>query len=225
LLSEQQVAYFRIFGYLPLRGLFSDCIAAISAAFDAVFADPEHLRMDTNEGTYVVGARDVIPAVVEKHADLVRLKDDPRVVDIAQSLLPGGFEFLPGDGSRFQSETTWHNDFSPKGSYIKLAMYLEPLDGSNGALRVMPGTQIRNQQYTDEVRAALLGKFNKVEETLGIPGTDVPCQVLDTTPGDMFVWDRRILHASYGGAGIRRVLSFGFKGVDRSNVAELQRRK
>ena len=115
-------------------------------AFDAVFDDPGQLRMDLDNSPYVSGQRDVLPGIINQHPSLDSLKRDRRILDITDSLLPGEHDFLPGDGSRFRSETTWHTDAVtnprayPHQRHLKMALYLDPLDGTSGALRVIPGS-------------------------------------------------------------------------------------
>ncbi|MDH4169022.1 MAG: phytanoyl-CoA dioxygenase family protein [Acidimicrobiia bacterium] len=215
MLTDQQVNYFDTFGYLALPGRFADEIDAITRAFDHVFADPDQVRMDTEGGTYVTGQRDVIPGMIERHPVLLALKSDRRILDVADALLPDGHTFLPGDGSRFRSETTWHVDATAidmSRRNIKMALYLDPLDRNGGALRVLPGTHRLDDQFTQQVRKAVMNEAT-IADTIGVPGADVPCWTLETEPGDLLVWDRRIVHASYNNTTDRRVLAFGFKAA------------
>lgn len=215
MLSDQQLHYFDIFGYLVLPGRFAAEIDAVSAAFDEVFDDPDQLRLDTQGGTYVTGTRDVIPAMSQRHPVLTDLVHDRRVLDVADALLPDGYEFLPGDGSRFRSETTWHVDATGvdmSRRNIKMALYLQPVDADTGCLRVIPGTHRLDDRYTGDVRHATMDDDRRIA-TIGVDGADVPSCALVSQPGDLLVWDRRIIHASYGTTTERGVLAFGFKAV------------
>ncbi|MGI9603270.1 MAG: phytanoyl-CoA dioxygenase family protein [Acidimicrobiales bacterium] len=215
MLTVQQVNYFDTFGYLKIPGCFEAEIETLSAAFDEVFARPDQVRLDTEGGTYVTGQRDVIPAIVNQHPALGEVIEDRRVLDIAHTLLPDGYTFLPGDGSRFRSETTWHVDATAvdmSRRNLKMALYLDPLDGDTGALRVIPGSHRLDDQYTQQTRAAVMDEHT-IQDSIGVAGSDVPYWSLDSVPGDLLIWDRRIIHASYCTTAERRVIAFGFKAA------------
>ena len=216
MLTDQQLNYFDTFGYLAIRGQFAAEIDAISRAFDEVFAKPDQIRMDTEGGTYVTGQRDVIPGIINLHPVLAQLTTDRRILDIADALLPEGYTFLPGDGSRFRSETTWHVDgvgIKKKIRNIKMALYLDPLDGDSGALRMIPGSHRLDDMYTRQVREAIMVE-STLSDIIGVEGSEVPSWTLNTEPGDLLVWDRRVLHASYNNNTTnRRMLAFGFKAA------------
>ena len=215
MLTEQQVTYFNLFGYLALPGLFVDDMDEISRVFDELFDDPNQLRLDSDSSPFIAGPRDVLPAMVNLDPVLAQIVADRRILDIADALLTEGHSFLPGDGSRFRSETTWHIDAPTQESkdkpHIKMALYLDPLDEESGALRVIPGSHHVNDVYTGQLRKEIMGNKASSSDTLGEDGPSLPCKLLKSEPGDLLVWDRRIAHASYNSTFNRRVLSFGFK--------------
>lgn len=215
MITEQQVNYFDTFGYLALPGLFSDEITAITDAFNAVFADESQMRWEAKSDKIVTGRREVVPGIIERHADLSKIITDRRVLDIANALMPTGYTFLPGDGSRFRSETCWHADVTGidlNVRNIKMALYLDPLDTDNGALRVLPGTHRIDNEFTKQVSRMIMPEGSVVDK-LGIKGSEIPSWTLKSNPGDLLVWDRRVLHSSYKGTKERRVIAFGFKAA------------
>lgn len=98
-------------------------------------------------------------------------------------------------GMRYSGDTPWHVDSHRTQVSLGFLAYLDPLDASNGALQVLPGS------HRGDFRDAALGYLAAV-------GTDAPAGALPgvalaTAPGDVIVMDERLLHASAGG-GERR---------------------
>jgi ectoine hydroxylase-related dioxygenase (phytanoyl-CoA dioxygenase family) len=88
-------------------------------------------------------------------------------------------------------------------------LYLDPLQATSGALRVVEGSH-RN----GALRAAL--------EDGARPNSRCPVRTLEVTPGDLVVFDFRVFHASFGGGVGRRVLSMDF-GPSASRLGEAKR--
>ena len=45
---------------------------------------------------------------------------------------------------------------------------------------------------------------------LGVAGPDVPCQVIESSPGDLVVFDHRCKHAAFGGGPNRRMFTMNW---------------
>ena len=86
-LSEQQVAFFRTFGFLKLPGLFRDDLDEINSGFAEVFANDAHPRIETRESLHGEQRRLMIPQFIDKSARIAWIRDDPRVTGIVSSLL------------------------------------------------------------------------------------------------------------------------------------------
>jgi hypothetical protein len=79
----------------------------------------------------------------------------------------------------------WHRDSDLDVASVAFAAYLEPLDATNGALRVRPGSH-----RSDDRQAGAPG---------GGDGVALP-----TDPGDVIVFDEHLWHASRGGRDRRQ---------------------
>jgi hypothetical protein len=99
--------------------------------------------------------------------------------DRAAQLLDRPVLPMRAKGSRYFGDTTWHSDSSLDVPSIGFVAYLEPLDASTGALRVRPGSHLRNDEAHSSER------------------------VVATKPGDVIVFDEHLEHGSLGG-GVRR---------------------
>jgi len=200
-LSEQQLTFFKTFGFLAFPGLLKDRIDEIIREFEAVFAT----RGGGHAGKPHVGKqRSCIVPFIDQNAILSSLLDDPRIHGIAASLLGDDFNFMPSDGNYYAGDTGWHSDgWHPETVHIKIAFYLDPLTRSTGCLRVIPGSH----KVGDAFAEALQKEIYKGEEKWGLPGRDVPAVALETVPGDILVFNHNTKHAAFGGSGWRRMFT------------------
>lgn len=210
MLSDTQQRFFHTFGYLLLRNRLGEDTAAISAAFDAVMADPDNggIALD-----YASGDRLMVPALVDRHPVLQRLKSDPRITAIPDSLIGADWEYAESSGDVMRCETTWHRDVyhSPLTQFhIKLLFYLDPLTATTGALRVLPGTNYYQDPYVKDVLAGQ-GFPDRMEEVFGIEAEQLPAVPVETQPGDIVVLNFRTVHGSFRGASTRRLMNMNYK--------------
>lgn len=212
-LTEQQVRYFRTFGYLRLPGLFRDEIALLTEGFEDVFADETNERLEYEAALHDNQPRVIMLSVVDRTPKMSWLHDDPRVQAIGQTLVGPHAEFTGSDASLFYCETSWHpDDFgAPLAQHhVKLSWYLDDLTGESGAIRVMPGTNHWQDEFAKEVRRAALPPAD-YEEVFGVTDRELPCVTIASRPGDLICWDFRTLHASFNGNERRRLFSYSFR--------------
>ena len=87
---------------------------------------------------------------------------------------------------------------------IKMAFYLDPTTEDTGALRVIPGSHRVGEPFADALERHLRnGGF-------GIDPCNGPACVLETTPGDLLVFNHSIKHSSFGGSERRRMYTMNF---------------
>lgn len=199
MLTSEQIAFFEAFGFLCLPGLLEDAIESISAAFEAVwFAHGGGHNGQPHTGT----ARSCIVPFIDQSERLSALLDDERIVGVISSLLGDDFNYLGSDGNYFAGDTGWHCDSDHDLCFIKLAFYLDALDGSNGALRVLPGSH-REGEY----RRSVQPRAGTPERAFGVDGSDLPGVALASKPGDVIVFNHRVMHASFKGGSWRRMFT------------------
>ena len=209
-LSDQQKAYFETFGFLLLPGLFADDIAAMTTAFEETFE--QHPAWESHEQLHFNDKRLIIPDFTSQHPTLHALLDDPRVVGTVTSLIGPEFETLASDASLFYCDTSWHPDTygSPIDRYhVKLSFYLDPLSGSNGAIRMIPGTNHHRSPYATQLRDEL-SDHASIEQRFGVQPHEIPSWTLESQPGDVVAWNYRTIHASFNGGQRRRLFSLNF---------------
>ncbi|MCW8130267.1 MAG: phytanoyl-CoA dioxygenase family protein [Planctomycetota bacterium] len=197
-LTEQQKAFFDTFGYLVFPGLMKDSVGWITEEFELVFKNNADVKHDGSRRTMYPGS------FIDQREKLSTLLDDARVTGICRGLLGDDFQYQGGDGNYYSGDTGWHSDVMPLvGMYramrhIKIAFYLDPLTRDTGALRVIPGSHLPGDRFSDKL-------CKNIHTVCG--GRDVPSVALETQPGDLAVFHHNLKHASFGGSKFRRMFT------------------
>lgn len=191
MLTEQEVHYFKTFGFLILRQVFDqDELKTINEEFEhALTAAYRHAPFD---GT----RRHWVPMLGSDTPFFAGLLEDLRFCRVAEQLYGEDVFGVACDANRYVGDTQWHPDTrSPHQYGVKFAFYLKPVDAQSGALRVLPGSHIC--PFHDELRQA--------REASRLDLDEVPAFVCASEPGDVVAFDLRLWHASLGGGVDRRM--------------------
>ncbi len=201
ILTQAQKTFFNTFGYLAFPGLLKDTIADITDAFEAVFKK----HGGGHSGKPHDGKqRSCIVPFPDKHPTLSALLDDPRIHGLAASLLGDDFNYMASDGNYYAGDTGWHSDgWHTHPTHIKIAFYLDPLTKDTGALRVIPGSHLPGDKFSESLKTLIAFQG----DSLGLQGKDIPAVALEVTPGDILVFNHNIKHAAFGGSGWRRMFT------------------
>lgn len=198
MLSTQQTDFFDTFGFIKFPGLLKADIGWITEEFERVFP------MVRPGGVHDGSRRTMVVPFIDQREKLAALIDHPAIHGICASLLGDDFNYMGSDGNYYVGNTPWHPDgLSRKRRHLKIAFYLDPLDGANGALRVVPGSHRLDDRYGADVQE----KVMQCEVRWGLSGAEVPAQVLDVVPGDILAFDHNTLHSSWYGSGFRRMFT------------------
>jgi hypothetical protein len=169
--------------------------------------------IDTYEHLNFGGHRAIIAEFLESTAQLAWRKDDPRIRGAAAGLIGPDWEYFGSDGNIFDCDTSWHMDAygAPIEQYhVKFLFYIDPLDRSNGALRVLPGTSFHEDDFAKQVRPGLFHR-ERTEETFGITVEEVPAHVVDNQPGDLIAINFRTAHATFNSQSGRRLFTLNYR--------------
>jgi hypothetical protein len=142
-------------------------------------------------------------------------------------------------GRSATGDTIWHHDGREKLRFIRFFFYLDPLDTESGALRVIPGSHKLGDSYANSLVQAITNAGDlSAEETYqqdtgrhdegsaflqiyGVAPEEVPAAVLTSRPGDVILFDHRILHAAFGG-DCRRFFTINFsERADEPHLADM----
>ena len=198
-LSRAQIRFFKSFGYLYFPQLFApDEIAWITEEFE------RSIQAYGNGAQHDGSKRTMFGGPIEHRERLCTLVDDERIVGICNGVLGKSFNYASGDGNYYSGDTGWH----PDGNWgqlfsVKIAFYLDELTRDTGCLRIIPGSHHPNHF----VRAEGIDLNNSVE-LFGIEPRDFPGNLaLETTPGDLVIFNHDLYHASFGGDPRRRMFT------------------
>jgi len=207
----QQRAFFETYGILRLPGLLKNEVASIIADFETVFK--AHGR--NPDGTR---RRTIIP-FVDQSPGLCRLLDHPAILEVVGNLIGPDFNYVSSDGNYYTGDTGWHRDsLYQSNSYIKLALYLDRVTKDTGCLRVIPGS------HHDAALKIWDGAAMPASEGLwGVHGRDIPCVPLENEPGDVLLFNHRVLHSSWCGGNERRMftMNLGRRAKDPKELDDL----
>lgn len=202
-LTEHQINFYDVFGYLSFPGLVADRIDEIVREFENVWVE----RGGGHYGKPHEGkARSCIVPFIDQSEVLCTLLDDHRILAIAKTLLGDDFNYMGSDGNFYVGDTGWHSDggHGPNDPmHIKIAFYLDELTGDTGSLRVIPGSHRLGDHYAE----SLSGQIGRSPDLWGIHGRDVPATIFNTQPGDVVLFNHNCKHSAFGGSARRRMFT------------------
>lgn len=200
-LSDQQIDFFRTFGYLSFPGLMADCIEEVTREFETVW---ERHGGGQDGRPHEGKVRSCLVPFIDQNEWLSALLDDPRIDGIFRSLLGDDYNYFTSDGNYYVGDSGWHSDMWHQDAvWVKMALYLDPLTRHTGCLRVIPGSHRIGDQYAD----GLQEQIRRSEEIWGMHGREVPAVALETQPGDIVAFNQCLKHASFGGGTRRRMFT------------------
>lgn len=139
---------------------------------------------------------------IDRREKLCALLDNENIIAIANDLLGEDWNYMGSDGNYYTGDTIWHSDgFHPDGKHIKFAFYLDKVTRETGALRVIPGSHRLEMRDWPALKAA------NSQELWGIPQNEVPSLALESTPGDVVVFNHNLMHSAFGGSTQRRMFT------------------
>ena len=213
-LSQKQMDFFDAFGYLHFPNLLDDKIDKIIGEFELIWKNSNQ----NHDGT----KRSVILPFADQSEYLCSLLDDSRIHDIASSICGEEFNYTSGDGNYYVGDTRWHSDgYGTRPVLtIKIAFYLDTVDASSGALRVIPGSHKKGSYFADSLQNHLVGDKDTPSDLFGLNGHEIPAVALETNPGDVAVFNHDIKHSSWGGSNARRMFTMNFTEKFQDNQLE-----
>jgi Phytanoyl-CoA dioxygenase (PhyH) len=193
-LTHQQILHFRTFGYVTLRSLLSPAEAstlrqevtgALTDAFGAIATEPDDLGGISG---------DYLPLAVSRAPfSLALIADDPRTFLSSSQLL--GSPTVPSIGiaTRFTGDSTWHTRQGPDAGGVTFWADLEPRTARTGALRLIPGSHLREFERQ-------LWDYRAAEPAMsGFESWEWPHVVVETEPGDVIAFHAHLMNCARGG--------------------------
>lgn len=219
MLTQDEVAHFRTFGFIVRRQIYSaDEMTSIGGEFDDVLAEAR--GYESFDGKQ----RQSVQPFVEKRDLLTEMVADDRIYLPLQQLLGEGFIWVGSDGNLYVGDTEWHGDRfqGEDGDHqpwdyesIKVVFYFDPVRADSGCLRVIPGSQ--RQEFGDQLEFMWRLGTPREPRPFGLAPEDVPSAALESDPGDLVFFSMGMAHASFGGGAGRRMLAMSFMSAPRSD--------
>lgn len=221
MLTSSDIYFFKTFGFLKVKNLFNKKdIASLKKWFNQ---DYESFFKKSIESivlnSLLRNHTFMVPSFADNNLKMLELLYDKGMFQIAQDLLGDSVQYWGSDGSLFSYNSLWHRDTATVANRCKLNIYLNSGGKNSGAFRIIPGSHIIGDQYTNLLgnacawpEAANLGGLN---ENGLLPQTkspsksllknfvtktdlpDVPHHVIQFNEGDLLVFDDRALHCVY----------------------------
>ena len=202
MLTDEQVAHFRAFGFLAQRDVFSaDEMKGIRRDFDEVMAEER-------KGAPFLGQEtQTVLWFVEHRPSLARLAEDDRIYNAIEQLLGPEFLWVLSDGNLYVGDTQWHGgDGSPRAlQHVKVTIYPDPVARDTGCLRVIPGSH--RPEYQKHLKVLKEQFDDPGKRPFGLAGPEVPAHALASRPGDVVFFSEDLWHSSFGGGAGRRMFT------------------
>lgn len=208
-LTEQQVEYFKVFGFLIRRKLFSPAeMQQIHNEFDR--------RLDAVRRDGGPKEEHQFDNWSSRNPDspyIASLLEDPRIYAPSEQLLGENAVPVHSNSNSYFEDTLWHPDTTDRHLLmIKNVMYLQRTTSEQGALRLIPGSH-QSPLYDELLRIGIKGASGDEPRFFtehGMRAEDIPCYVFSSEPGDLITFNERTWHAAFGGYADRRTCTFNF---------------
>jgi hypothetical protein len=197
MLTHQQILHFSTFGYVTLRGLFSQAEAAalrdeVTSALADAFgpAGTPPAESDGISGDYLPLSVDRAPFSQSLMAD------DQRTILLSAELLGGPTVPSAGIATRFTGDSTWHTRLGPAIPGVAIWVDLERRTADTGALRLVPGSHI------PEFEGRVWAYSGAEPDASGFCQPDWPewpHVVVETEPGDAVAFHAHLFNCARGG--------------------------
>jgi hypothetical protein len=221
MLTSSDIYFFKTFGFLKIKNVFNKKeIANLKKWFDRdyeIFFKKSIERIIFN--SLLRNHTFMVPSFADNNLSMLDLLYQKGMFDIAQDLLGDNVQYWGSDGSLFSYNSLWHRDTATVANRCKLNIYLNSGGKNSGAFRIIPGSHIIGDDYTNLLgnacawpEPASLGGLN---ESGLLPQTkspnksllknlisksnlpDIPHHVIQFNEGDLLIFDDRALHCVY----------------------------
>jgi len=219
MLTDEQKAHFKTFGFLVLRRVFT------AQEIDEICRESDRLLLENRQGKPFSGTRRQSVVPFFEHSPVLRqVMEDDRIYQLGIDLLGPNFILSATEGNLHVGDTQWHSA-GPEAEvvpHLKIAIYLEATTRDTGALRIIPGTN--HPEFRQHLQPLTAQQDDPTVKPFGLSGEEMPCHVFESEPGDIGMFSEYTWHAAFGGASGRsqHAINFMANPATDEQVAHLQ---
>ncbi len=195
MLADEQKNFFKTFGFLVLRQVFTP------QEIDQIRHESDRILLENRQGRPFPGTkRQAMIPFFEHSPALLWLLEDDRIYQLGIDLLGPNFILNATEGNLHVGDTQWHGG-GPEAEvvpHIKIAFYLEPTTKDTGALRLIPGSNY--PEIRQHLQPLTAQNDDPSAKPFGVSGAEIPCQAFESKPGDIGIFSEYTWHAAFGGA-------------------------
>ncbi len=221
MLNSSDIYFFKTFGFLKIKNIFNKKeLSHLKKWFDHDYE--AYFKTSIEKiiiNSLLKNQTFMVPSFADSNLGMLNLLYDKGMFDIAQDLIGSNVRYWGSDGSLFSYNSLWHRDTATVANRCKLNLYLNSGGKNSGAFRIIPGSHIIGDEYTNLLGnacawpdSASLGGLN--EKGL-LPNTrspnqsffrnlllrnslpEIPHHIIEFNEGDLLVFDDRALHCVY----------------------------
>lgn len=193
MLSELEVAQYKVFGFVVLSNFLKDDeVAGIEQAYERVMAKSLSHDYFGNAGTRVT--RDV----ENQDPTFASFVVHPHLIEAMKDIWGLPCLYFSSDVWLNRDDTPWHTDGMPGRSQIsevKVTLYLDEMTAQQGSLNLISGShhpQVSESLFTE------CGCWDSGRPRLRFERDKIPGAIsLHTRPHDVVVWDTRLWHSAW----------------------------
>jgi hypothetical protein len=221
MLTSSDTYFFKTFGFLRVKNVFNKKeLANLKKWFNQDYES--YFKKSIQKiiiNSLLKNQTFMVPSFADNNLEMLDLLYNKGMFDVARDLLGDNVQYWGSDGSLFSYNSLWHRDTATVANRCKLNIYLNSGGKNSGAFRIIPGTHIIGDEYTNLLgnacawpEPASLGGLN---ENALLPNTkspnksffrnlisknnlpDIPHHIIEFNEGDLLVFDDRALHCVY----------------------------
>ena len=215
-MTEEHFTLLKLFGAVVIKDAVKDLTPIITAYDSAVF---KKIGSDTPLN-FVQGKIPACAFALEENSELRMLLLDAYSANfLSQS--KNRLLYWGSDLSTFRSSSGWHRDQNSTIPFIKVLLYLSNSFGAQQSFLYFPGSHHCSDSYSKNLTQILdwpVSTELKPSQSLnglvrqGLYQGTVTFSVLKINPGDIIVFDSRVIHAVEATPELRRLVAVSFCG-------------
>lgn len=204
-----------IFGAVVFKQVVNNPESVIQI-FDQHYCAFNNLPPSTDLNKYT-GKLSQYSQVIERDPALANILNN-LYLDKIKKLFAKDFLFWGSDFSTFRSSSGWHRDQSSSLPFFKVLLYLSNSFGNDQSFNYFPGSHHCEDRYSRQLSAVTdwpltknlvkpnLKKLNEFSTEAGIANF----ATIHINPGDLIIFDSRLLHSVSATHDLRRLISISF---------------